>query len=187
MLRKGNWDKTLQKSLKFSDCRKSIRKQIRPSCRKNLSTSFGVCLVSWKQRNLEIRANIHKSCRRPVVSLLYATKSAFTAPIMLGMRTCLPCHIPDWWSRNANRIWPDLAFCFLQKRSGHEIKLVLHFVRHTIGLKNSRQFFTRSEVKPKPILTHSHTFSRAFQFSKLHFITWSFDWFTVLCVSFVIG
>ena len=27
---------------------------------------------------------------------------------MLGMRTCLPCHIPDRWSRNANRIWPDL-------------------------------------------------------------------------------
>ena len=26
MLRKANWDKTLQKSLKFSDCRKSIRK-----------------------------------------------------------------------------------------------------------------------------------------------------------------
>ena len=84
MLRKVNWDKTLQKSLKFSYCRKSIRKQIRPSCRKNLSTSFYVCLVSWKQRNLEIRANIPKSCRRPVVSLLYATKStlalAFTAP-----------------------------------------------------------------------------------------------------------
>ena len=80
MFRKANWDKTLQNSLKFSDCRKSIRKQIRPSCRKNLSTSFCVCLVSWKQRNLEIRANIPKSCRRPVVSLLYATKSAFTAP-----------------------------------------------------------------------------------------------------------
>ena len=80
MLRKANWDKTLEKSLKFSYCRKSIRKQIRPSCRKNLSTSFCACLVSWKQRNLEIRANIPKSCRRPVVSLLYATKSAFTAP-----------------------------------------------------------------------------------------------------------
>ena len=79
MLRKANWDKTLQKSLKFSDCRKSIRKQIRPSGRKNLSTSFCVCLVSWKQRNLEIRSNILKSCCRPVVSLLYATKSAFTA------------------------------------------------------------------------------------------------------------
>ena len=75
-MRKGNSDKTLQKSLKFSDCRKSIRKQIRPSCRKNLSTSFCVCLVSWKQWNLEIRANIPKSCRRPVVSLLHASKSA---------------------------------------------------------------------------------------------------------------
>ena len=31
---------------------------------------------------------------------------------MLSMRTCLPCHIPDRWSRNANRIWPDLAFGF---------------------------------------------------------------------------
>ena len=60
MLRKANWDKTLQKSLKFSDCRKSIRKQIRPSCRKNISTSFCVCLISWKQRNLEIPANIPK-------------------------------------------------------------------------------------------------------------------------------
>ena len=85
MLRKANWDKTLSKSLKFSYCRKSIRKQMRPSWRKNLSTSFCVCLVSWKQRNLEIRANIPESCRRPVLSLLYATKSvlatlAFTAP-----------------------------------------------------------------------------------------------------------
>ena len=82
MLRKANWDKTLKKSLKFSYRRKSIRKQIRPSCRKNLSTSFCVCLVSWKQWNLEIRANIAKSCHRPVVSLLYASKSAlaFTAP-----------------------------------------------------------------------------------------------------------
>ena len=82
MLQKANWDKNLQKSLKFSDCRKSIWKQIRPSCRKNLSTSFCVSLVSWKQRNLKIRENISKSCRRPVVSLLYmyATKSAFTAP-----------------------------------------------------------------------------------------------------------
>ena len=68
------------KVAKFSNCRKSIRKQIRPSCRKNLSTSFCVCLVSWKQRNLEILVNIPKWCCRPVVSLLYATKSAFTAP-----------------------------------------------------------------------------------------------------------
>ena len=71
-----------QKSLKFSYCRKSIRKQIQSltSCRKKLSTSFCVCLVLWKQRNLEIRADIPMSCRRPVGSLLYATKSAFAAP-----------------------------------------------------------------------------------------------------------
>ena len=41
------------------------------------------------------------------------------------------------------------------------------------------------KVKPKPILTHSHAFSRAF--SQLHVITWGFDWFTGLSVSFVIG
>ena len=126
MLRKANWDKTLQKSLKFSDCRKSIRKQIRPSCRKTVSTSFCVCLVSWKQRNLEIRANIPKLCRRPVVSLLYATIGAtiglYCSEFMLGMRTCFPCHIPDRWSRNANWIWPDLAFGFVHKRSGNEIR-----------------------------------------------------------------
>ena len=104
---------------KFSYCRKSIRKQIQPSCRKNLSTSFCVCLVSWKQWNLKIRANIPKWCCRPVVSLLYATK--YCSEFMLGMRTYLPCHIPDRWSRNANRIWPDLAFGFVHKRSGNEI------------------------------------------------------------------
>ena len=122
-----NWDKTLQNSLTFSYCRKSIRKQIRPSCRKNILTSFCICLVSWKQRNVEIRANIRKSCRRPVVSLLYATKSAlgdlglYCSEFMSGMRTCLPCHIPDRWSRNANRIWPDLAFGFVHKRFGNKI------------------------------------------------------------------
>ena len=40
---------------------------------------------------------------------------------MLGMRTCLPCHIPDRRSRNANWIWPDLAFGYVHKRSGNEI------------------------------------------------------------------
>ena len=55
-----------------------------------------------------------------------------------------------------------------------------------IGLKYSRQFFfVQSEVKPKPILTHSHAFSRALRQPPV--ITSSFDWFTVLCVFFVIG
>ena len=43
--------------------------------------------------------------------------------IMLGMRTCLPCHIPDRWSRGTNRIWPDLAFGFVHKRSGNQIRI----------------------------------------------------------------
>ena len=55
-----------------------------------------------------------------------------------------------------------------------------------IGLKkNSRHFFIQSEVKQKPIMTRSHAFSRALR--QLHVITWSFDWFTALFVSFVIG
>ena len=51
--------------------------------------------------------------------------------------------------------------------------------------KTSCQFFIQSEVKPKPILTHSHAFSRALR--HLPVITSGFDWFTVLCVFFVIG
>ena len=57
----------------------------------------------------------------------------------------------------------------------------LHFLRHTTGLKNSRHFFIQSEVKPKPIMTHSHAFTRTF--CQLHVITSSFDWFTGLSVS----
>ena len=34
-------------------------------------------------------------------------------------------------------------------------------------------------------MTHAHAFSRALR--QLPVITWSFDWFTVLCVFFVIG
>ena len=84
MLRKANWDKT-------SYCRKSFWKQIWPSCRKSLSTSFCVCLVSWKQWNLEIRANIPKSCRRLVVSLLYASKSALVALAFTAPNLCWAC------------------------------------------------------------------------------------------------
>jgi len=44
--------KTLQKTLKYSDCRESIRKQIRPSCRK----IFRVCFVFvWFRESSEIQ------------------------------------------------------------------------------------------------------------------------------------
>ena len=64
-------------------------------------------------------------------------------------------------------------------------KLVLRLLRYTIGLKNSRQFFIQSEVKAKPIVTHSHAFSRVLR--QLPVITSKSYWFTVLCVFFVIG
>ena len=58
-------------------------------------------------------------------------------------------------------------------------------LRYVIGLKDSRHFFIQSEVKPKPIVSRSHAFSRALR--QLRVITSSFDWFTVLSVFFVIG
>ena len=53
-----------------------------------------------------------------------------------------------------------------------------------IGLKNSRHFFIQSEVKTKPFVTRSLTFSRAL--CQLHVFTSSFDWFIRLSVFFVI-
>ena len=61
----------------------------------------------------------------------------------------------------------------------------MHFLHDAIGLKDSRHLFIQSEVKPKPIVTRSHAFSRALR--QPHVITSSFDWFNVLSVSYVIG
>jgi len=53
------------------------------------------------------------------------------------------------------------------------------------GLKKLAPFFIQSEVQQKPIVTRSHAFSRALR--QLPVITSSFDCFTVLSVTFVIG
>ncbi len=58
-------------------------------------------------------------------------------------------------------------------------------LRLVIGLKISRHFLSQSELKQKPIVTRSRTFSRAS--CQLHVFASSFDWFTGLSVSFVIG
>jgi len=55
----------------------------------------------------------------------------------------------------------------------------------TIALKNSRHIFIQSEVKPQLIVTRLRSFSRALR--QLHVISLSFDWFTELSASFVIG
>ena len=49
----------------------------------------------------------------------------------------------------------------------------------------TRHFFNQSEVKPKPIVARACTFSRAL--CRLRVITSSFDWFTGLSPSFLIG
>ena len=53
-------------------------------------------------------------------------------------------------------------------------------LRYNIGLKTSHHFFIQSEVKLKPIVTRSHTFSRALR--QQHETTSSFDWFAVCIV-----
>ena len=54
-----------------------------------------------------------------------------------------------------------------------------------IGSKFSRHCFHQSEVKPKLIVARACTFSRAL--FRLRVITSSFDWFTGLSPSFLIG
>ena len=82
-----------------------------------------------------------------------------------------------------------LAFkCLVIERFSFECLKAIGFTfctPHDWLKKNSRHVFIQSEVKPKPIVTHSHAFSRVLR--QLHVITSSFDWFTVLCVSSVIG
>ena len=74
------------------------------------------------------------------------------------------------------------------ERFSFERRKVIGFASTTLryGLKkNSRHFFVQSEVKPKPSVTHRHSFSRAIR--QLHVIYSRFDWFPVVSVSFVIG
>ena len=54
-----------------------------------------------------------------------------------------------------------------------------------MGSKFSRHFVNHSEVKPKPIVACACTFSRTL--CRLRVITSSFDWFTGLSPSFLIG
>ncbi len=58
-------------------------------------------------------------------------------------------------------------------------------LRSVIGLKISPHFRSQSELKTKPIVSRSFTFSRASW--RVHVLASSFDWFTGLSVSFMIG
>ena len=63
---------------------------------------------------------------------------------------------------------------------------LLHSV---IGSKFSRHFFNQSEMKPKPIVARAMARACAFSLALCHLrvITSSFDWFTGLSSSFLIG
>ena len=54
-----------------------------------------------------------------------------------------------------------------------------------IGWQNSRHFFNQWEAKPKPIVTWSQAFSRAWR--RLHELALNSDWFIALFASVVIG
>ena len=58
-------------------------------------------------------------------------------------------------------------------------------LRFVIGEKISRHFLNQSEVKPKPIVSCLHAFSRAWR--RLHVFATSSDWFIGLSASLVIG
>ena len=60
--------------------------------------------------------------------------------------------------------------------------LVLHLLHYTISLKKVPPLFYLIISEPTPIVTRSHTFSRAFR--QQHVITSNFDWFIGLFLSF---
>ena len=60
----------------------------------------------------------------------------------------------------------------LRKEPSNAHILVLHQLSYTTGSKNSRHFFIQSEVKPEPIATLSHTFSRALRHLRVNYEVW---------------
>ena len=66
--------KTLQKLLKFSNCRKSIRKQIRPSCRKTFRPHL--CLFGFAKTTKFRDSSEYLQCAHNVLA-----------------KSCLPCQI----------------------------------------------------------------------------------------------
>ena len=95
-------------------------------------------------------------------------------------------HVNTLYSQIRNRALVQVSSIYVYRAHlSVEKQLVLRLLRYVIGLKDSRHFSIQSDVKPKPIVTRSHAFSRALR--QLHVITSNFDWFTVLSVFFVIG
>ena len=69
--------------------------------------------------------------------------------------------------------------------SNFAVALVLHYYDLGLAKNTSPHFINQSEVKPKPIVTYSHAFSRAW--SGLHVFASCSDWLIGLSASSVIG
>ena len=95
----------------------------------------------------------------------------------------IECKMQQSFIAQTHRLSCDREGFFL---SVEEVRIcfVVPLPSQAIGSKNSRHFLNQSEVKPKPIVTHSHKFSRAL--CRLHVFALSFDWFIGFLVSFVI-
>jgi len=100
MSRKAIWEKTLQKKLKFSDSRESIRKQIRPSCWKIFRVRF---VFVWFRESSEIQRierifGLHSKCfvkeLPPLSNFIYKAKKKKNcrARKSLGTSLALQCY-----------------------------------------------------------------------------------------------
>ena len=129
------------------------------------------------------------ACNYRPISLLSNANRIFEKNMCNRMKVVIEKHQLLYSSQYSFRQAHSTEHAILDRRFSFEcrkvIGIILRLLRYTIGLKNSRQFFIQSEVKSKPIVTHSNAFSCPLR--QLPVITSSFDWFTVLCVFFVIG
>ena len=90
-------------------------------------------------------------------------------------------------AREKSRIQSGIGFSFASWSTFHMSKLIytrLRLLRVVIGLKDSCQFFSRWEAKPKPIAPFTRDFSRAS--SEFQVIARNYDWFIALFAAVVI-
>ena len=111
-----------------------------------------------------------------------------------GARLCIPGLARQFFRHSAVLsltavLLHKLPIIITLERFSFECQKVAGFALSTLHdwLKRFAPLFhlIRSQVKPEPIVTRSHAFSRALR--QLHVISSSLDWFTVLSAFFVIG
>ena len=106
--------------------------------------------------------------------------------------TLFPCQ-KHWncsghrWLRRESSQWTMAIWSGFQLsiQSNSRLPWFLQYCAERLAQKNSPNLFSQSEVKPKPIVPRSHAFSSVSP--RPHVFASSFDWFTGLVTSFVIG